>query len=200
MSSKINDKLFNIESIEQLRDVVSKNLRKFFINLFNHSRLTKKIQLKLIKSNELDLSNISRKTRKIFEELAKKKYPNDPTAMKKAILEAKDTWLTSERMNEFKEKIIHRKGSQSSTVSIQHHVNVEILQNSLSKDMEKIEKNIEKSSLIRWFYAHTLETNNLSDINEKKLKNIFRKRTGISIDLHYVGQNDVKNSSEDIDN
>ena len=192
--------------MSEIKESVSKNLRTFFINISSWTNITKKIHLKLIKSDELELSNISRKSRKKFEELAKKKYPNDPNTLKKATLEAKDIWLTKERMNEFKEKTIHRK---KAPIADTHYgikllefeaVLVKDMHKNLTKDMQKIEKNIERSSLVRWIYSRGLERNDLSKESESKLKKMLRKRQNVSLDMDYVGQDNKKELSENDDN
>lgn len=70
------------------------------------------------KDEDTSISKLPKKTRKKLEELARKKFPNDPRAVEKAVLEAKDRWITNQRMNDFKENSIQRKEATENTDNI----------------------------------------------------------------------------------
>ncbi len=59
-------------------------------------------------NKEPTLSDLPRGMRKKVEALAKNKFPNDPKAFEKVILESKDLWLTKERMNGFLKDSVNR--------------------------------------------------------------------------------------------
>ncbi len=71
----------------------------------------KKIKRK-IQNNDIDqptIDDVSFLLRRKIEKFAKIKFPNDPKAIEKAILEAKDLWLTNARNDDFMNNTIKRK-------------------------------------------------------------------------------------------
>lgn len=110
--------------------------------------------------------------RKKAEALAKKKFPNDPKALEKAILESKNLWLTKERMNSFLTDTVNRSKPKlkTTTSAVQATFTYRHEINTTSSAESKLFEIIDKHTALQASLKNTIVNEQKSIINKQNLR------------------------------
>ena len=138
------------------------NLNKLWPLLYPFKKI-KRILKKTDDNTQPTIDNISFLLRRKIEKCAKEKFHNDPKAIEKAILEAKDLWLTNARRDDFMNNSVKRK------LKKKNHQNNFMFGSILIKDIVLPHVCAKKDEDVEWenLWHHFKDINNRQDIYTK---------------------------------